>query len=208
MTDRMWRKNRQKIAQSECVGIDINRNWPWKWSNGKHTSGPCYATYRGEFKGSAQETKSMMKFINSVKQEQGLKLFIDWHAYGQLFMSRKSSSERPSIGNPSNNAPASAYSCDAKPKKHREYLSLARGAADAIEAVHGTQFKSGPVCSTLYPVTGTAVDYVNDVVEADYTFTAELRDSGNHGFVLPPEEILPTGEETFAGVLYLLRNMR
>lgn len=69
-------------------------------------------------------------------------------------------------------------------------------------------FKYGPICSTIYQATGSSVDYVNDVVGADYTFTSELRDTGNYGFVLPASQILPSGEEAYAGVRYLLLNMK
>ena len=41
-----------------------------------------------------------------------------------------------------------------------------------------------------------------------YSFAAELRDTGANGFVLPANQIRPTGEETWAGVKYLLANMR
>jgi len=37
--------------------------------------------------------------------------------------------------------------------------------------------------------------------------TVELRDTGNNGFVLPPAQILPSGEEMWAGFKYLLTNM-
>jgi len=32
-----------------------------------------------------------------------------------------------------------------------------------------------------------------------YVFTTELRDTGYYGFVLPPEQIIPSGEEMWAG---------
>ncbi|KOB70158.1 putative carboxypeptidase A-like protein, partial [Operophtera brumata] len=38
-----------------------------------------------------------------------------------------------------------------------------------------------------------------------YAMTLELRDEGEYGFALPPDQILPTCEETLGGVLYLLR---
>jgi hypothetical protein len=49
---------------------------------------------------------------------------------------------------------------------------------------------------------------VSDVVKSDYTFTSELRDTGNYGFVLPATQIVPSGEEAYAGVRYLLLNMK
>lgn len=78
----------------------------------------------------------------------------------------------------------------------------------AIAAVHGTEFEAGPICNTIYMATGSSVDYVADVVGADYTFTTELRDTGNYGFLLPPEQIVPSGEESFAAVQVLLKNMQ
>jgi hypothetical protein len=82
------------------------------------------------------------------------------------------------------------------------------GAVNAIRSVYGTYFDYGPICSTIYQVSGGSVDYVNDVSKADYTFTVELRDTGRYGFVLPPDQILPSGQESYAGIRYLLQNMR
>lgn len=69
-------------------------------------------------------------------------------------------------------------------------------------------FTTGPICSTIYKASGSSVDYVNDVTGADYVFTVELRDTGANGFVLPPNQILPSGKEAYAGVRYLLQNMK
>lgn len=82
--------------------------------------------------------------------------------------------------------------------------SLAAGAAAAIKAVYGTVFQSGPICPTIYQTSGNSVDYVKDITGAPYAFAVELRDTGMHGFVLPPTQILPSGVETFAAMNYLL----
>lgn len=34
-----------------------------------------------------------------------------------------------------------------------------------------------------------------------YSYTLELRDTGNNGFILPPEQIKPSGAETLAALL-------
>lgn len=85
--------------------------------------------------------------------------------------------------------------------------SLATGVVAAIKAVYGTVFEAGPICTTIYQATGSSVDYVNDVSGAKYTFTSELRDTGNYGFVLPASQILPSGVEAYAGLRYLLLKM-
>lgn len=102
---------------------------------------------------------------------------------------------------------AYGYSCDARAPNDSELQSLASGAVDAIYSVHNVQFAYGPICTTIYQASGSSVDYVADVVKGDYTFTSELRDTGDNGFVLPPDQIIPSGEEAFAGVKYLLQNM-
>lgn len=92
--------------------------------------------------------------------------------------------------------------------KNTELVALAKGAVAAIKAVYGTTYGYGPICQTIYKATGSSVDWVNDVLGADYTFTSELRDTGNYGFVLPANQILPTATEAYAGLRYLLQNMK
>ena len=41
------------------------------------------------------------------------------------------------------------------------------------------------------------MDWAKGVAGAKYAYTVELGDTGEHGFVLPPEYIKPTGEDMF-----------
>ncbi|KAK3504451.1 hypothetical protein B0T13DRAFT_3751 [Neurospora crassa] len=190
-SNRLWRKNRQSNSGSSCVGRDINRNWPAHWStSGGASTNPCNEAYRGAKQGDAPETTALAAFLNKVKAAQGLKLFIDWHSYSQLFMSPY------------------GYTCSSVPAKNSEYQSLARGAVAAIKSVYGTTFNYGPICTTVYKATGNSVDYAFDVSGAEYAFTLELRDTGANGFILPASQILPSGVEAWAGVKYLLANMK
>lgn len=57
----------------------------------------------------------------------------------------------------------------------------------------------------LYPVTGSAEDWL--YVEAGIPgFVMEMRDNGQHGFKLPPNQIKPTGKELFVGILTALKH--
>ncbi len=86
----MWRKNRQTTSGSSCLGHDINRNWPYKWDvSGGASDNPCAEDFRGRSAGDAPETKALTSFLQKTKTAQGLKLYIDYHSYSQLFMSRK-----------------------------------------------------------------------------------------------------------------------
>jgi hypothetical protein len=67
-----------------------------------------------------------------------------------------------------------------------------------------TTFTFGPSGATLYTTTGSAPDHVYGVGEAEFAYTIELRDTGDFGFVLPPELIRPTVEEQWVGQQVLL----
>lgn len=90
-TDRLWRKNRQTTSGNSCLGTDINRNWNYQWSTpGGSSTDPCAQDYRGSAPSSAPENKGLTAFVNNLAQSTtGLKLYIDYHSYSQLFMTRK-----------------------------------------------------------------------------------------------------------------------
>lgn len=88
-SNRMWRKNRQRTPGSRCLGHDINRNWPYKWSDSGSSTNPCAEDFRGASAGDAPETQALVGFLKQVKGSQGLKLYMDYHSYSQLFMTRE-----------------------------------------------------------------------------------------------------------------------
>jgi hypothetical protein len=47
---------------------------------------------------------------------------------------------------------------------------------------------------------GGSADWAKAIARIKYSYLIELRDGGTHGFLLPPEQITPTGQETWAGV--------
>lgn len=47
---------------------------------------------------------------------------------------------------------------------------------------------------------GSSVDWAFDTLEIFYSFAVELRDTGKHGFLLPTDQIIECGRETFEGV--------
>jgi hypothetical protein len=89
-TDRMWRKNRQTVSGSTCIGHDINRNWPYHWADsGGASTNPCDQDFKGRSQADAPETAALSSWLRQTKASQGVKLFIDWHSYSQLFMTRQ-----------------------------------------------------------------------------------------------------------------------
>jgi hypothetical protein len=111
---------------------------------------------------------------------------LDLHSYGQLIM-------RP-------------YGCnwDTHPS---EPLNKRMGDAmrDAIQATTQTQYMSQKSVG-LYPVTGGLDDWMS-LKGGMIGFTIELRDTGRYGFVLPPTDILPTGQEIWAALKAMVHQL-
>ena len=51
------------------------------------------------------------------------------------------------------------------------------------------------------PVSGGSIDWTYEVLGVKYSYALELRDDGNYGFILPPEQIIPCGEEMTDGII-------
>ncbi|KAI1912736.1 hypothetical protein LOZ61_003174 [Ophidiomyces ophidiicola] len=187
---RNWRKNRQPTPDPKCIGTDPNRNYPAYW-NGTHSStDPCSDSYRGPSAGSATEVKIQTEFmLDLAKKPAGLISYIDWHSYGQLFMTPY------------------AYSCDKVPANSKKQLELAQVFADAFAAPFNTTLRVGTTCKTIYPISGDSADWANDVANITYPFAPELRDRGRYGFFLPPDQILDSGKEAWDGVKALFAAM-
>lgn len=52
----------------------------------------------------------------------------------------------------------------------------------------------------LDPASGASDDWSKGVAGVKFVYTMELRDTGNYGFVAPASEIIPTADETWAGI--------
>lgn len=58
------------------------------------------------------------------------------------------------------------------------------------------------------PAAGGSEDWTYGSLGVKYSFSVELRDTGRYGFLLPPDQIIPTGEETFEGLKALVNAMQ
>ncbi|SMY25063.1 unnamed protein product [Zymoseptoria tritici ST99CH_1A5] len=191
--DRLWRKNRSPtkvLNLPTCYGTDVNRNWPYQWTgdpNGASTN-PCAQTYKGKAAGDSPENKALVSQMTGVSAKQPIALYLDFHSYGNYLLS--------------------PYGYTASvPANSASQVSLAQKAGAAIKAVYGTEYTVGPSGATLYPTTGSSADFATDIAKAKYAYAIELRDKGQNGFVLPPDQIVPTGQEVLAGVKVLLKGL-
>jgi len=50
---------------------------------------------------------------------------------------------------------------------------------------------------------GAALDWAYKVGKSRWAYSIRLRDTGNHGFLLPRQDIVPSGEEIWSMVKYI-----
>jgi hypothetical protein len=188
--DRLWRKNRRVNPGSSCDGVDLNRNYDDHWGGEGSSSNPCSETYHGTSAASEPETQYTQNYF---KAQKSIVAAIDWHSFSQLIL-------RP-------------YGWTKADCPDEQRLSdVGQKMSDAAIAIHGKEYDSIKSID-LYATTGSASDwFYSDNANEDHDFraagyTIELRDTGRYGFLLPPEEIIPCGEEMFPAVLYLAESM-
>lgn len=62
----MWRKNRNKNGIiSLCPGVDLNRNFNFKWNQGGTSNLTCSDIYAGSSGNSEPETKSLISALEA-----------------------------------------------------------------------------------------------------------------------------------------------
>ncbi|XP_031779748.1 zinc carboxypeptidase [Nasonia vitripennis] len=91
---------------------------------------------------------------------------------------------------------------------YNETYSVAVKAAEAISKRYGSKYTPGSLAETMYPVSGVSVDWVKAVLKLPLAFAYELRDRGDFGMLLPPEQIIPTGQEVVDSLIVLFEEGR
>ncbi|XP_077869607.1 carboxypeptidase B-like [Saccoglossus kowalevskii] len=176
--NRMWRKTRSPNEGSTCIGTDPNRNYDFMWGCKLASDNPCASDYRGASAASEVEIKAVQDYLMQATTEQTFAMSIDFHSYSQWWVTPW------------------AYTNETAP----HYVDLdasAAAAVTALESVHGTQYQSGAL---INGGSGLAMDWYYAEALIKYSYLVELRDTGEYGFLLPEDQIIPSGEETYAGM--------
>lgn len=56
--------------------------------------------------------------------------------------------------------------------------------------------------------TGITIDYIKGIYQKPIVYTYELRDRGRYGFLLPPNQIIPSGEETMDSLVAMFKEVK
>ncbi|XP_055308598.1 zinc carboxypeptidase-like [Sitodiplosis mosellana] len=186
-TDRLWRKTRKPHpVKSYCVGADGNRNFDILHAEVGASNDPCTIGYPGPEPFSEPETRALATFIKSFDN---IKLYLAFHQYGQLVL-----------------FPHSYTS--ARVHNYDDLHNIAEKTKRAISKRYGTRYTIGSVGETIFAISGTSIDWVHQVQNISLTFHCEFRDTGNLGFLLAPEEILPTALEFVDGLKAMVREAK
>lgn len=185
--DRLWRKNRQQTYHPKCFGIDIDHSFDYHFTSGFES--PCSDDYAGEAAFEALESYNWDKYLNETKHTHPIYAYLDLHSYAEEILYPY------------------AYTCELIPRDQENLLELAYGLGQAIRLNSGKYYDVLSACkdkgADLLPSmgAGSALDYMYHN-KAFWAFVLKLRDSGTHGFLLPPKYINPVGVEIYAAVKY------
>jgi len=187
-SDRLWRKTRSNYNSIFlCKGVDGNRNWDYHWAETGASGNKCAETYHGPEAFSEIETQNVRDYVLALEPVPVLAQCL--HSYSQLWL-----------------WPFGYENGGPYPENVDEIRGLADDAVKALEAVHGTVFENIN-SADLYPAAGASDDWYKGVLKARFAYTIELRDTGRHGFVLPADQIKPSGEELWEAERVVLQKM-
>jgi hypothetical protein len=188
--DRLWRKT---LSDHDsfwgCLGVDANRNWDKSFGGPGASDDKCSETYHGPSAFSEPETQAVSDYIMANREV--IKSYFDVHSYSQIVLLPW----------------GDTYD---HPDDYDELFELGNLLADTIEARYGTRYVVGSVPDVLYLASGGSFDWVKAEAGVKYAYGIELRpDSSDwNGFVLPADEIIPSGEETLDGFLAFFNAVR
>ncbi|XP_047476136.1 carboxypeptidase B-like [Penaeus chinensis] len=186
MHNRLWRKNRRTTSKADCAGVDLNRNWSFQYGAGA-SENECSEVFMGTEPFSEPETKALRDAMTRVKDQ--LKLVLCLHSYGQQLL-----------------YPWGYSTMDVAPHTD-DLVREGKVFAEAAQYSDNTSYAVVNAASGLYVASGTTSDWSLGALGVKYSYTLELRDEGEQGFLLDPSNIVPCTEEVRAGLQALLKKI-
>ena len=174
----MWRKNRRPAPHGrgpKCVGVDLNRNFPFLWRFDRYFAAQTvqssfkpgdYETYVGTREASEPETRNVIWLLDRFP---GIRYLIDLHSYGETILhswgsdDNQSHDPRMSFQNRAYDGKRGLIHDDV----YREHISAAdqkeavrmgRHMAAAIAKVRGRKYRVQQSVG-LYPTAASSDDY-------------------------------------------------
>ncbi|GJQ67861.1 hypothetical protein Trydic_g16625 [Trypoxylus dichotomus] len=187
--DRLWRKNMNtnKSNLKECQGVDLNRNFPYKFGREPGSSKDKSSfMYRGRYALSEPESKALANTLCRYRKR--VKLFISLHCFGNLIMFPWGYTE---------------HLLDDR----RDLVDCGFACKEAMRRECGIdrKFKVGSISKLMYYTTGCTTDYARGCHNIKFAYTIELQKGGKSGFVHSTRKIVEIGTEIVNGIAAMVK---
>ncbi|VEN44966.1 unnamed protein product [Callosobruchus maculatus] len=179
--DRLWRKTRKPYGG--CFGADPNRNWDNHWNEFGADDNPCSEIYSGPKPFSEQCAKNLAEYLTNIPEK--IRTYISFHSFSQLILIPY------------------GYTTEHL-ENYDQVYNISFNAAEVLKSRYGTSYTVGTITDVIYPASGGSIDWAKATLHIPISVAYELRDTGKYGFLLPPDQIIPTAEETIDSVLYMV----
>ncbi|KAI1285868.1 Carboxypeptidase A2 [Halotydeus destructor] len=166
--------------------VDLNRNFEVGFGGPMTSGNPCSHSFKGDRAFSEMETLAVRNTLLSIRED--VKVYVSLHSYSQLWMIPY------------------AHTME-KPANYESQIQLLKKVTEAVKAANGQSYSFGTMSSMLYPAGGASPDWVYKLVGVSHSYLVELRDKGQKGFLLPADQIVPTGEEFLEGLSVIAKSV-
>lgn len=126
-------KHRYFWDDEDCKGVDLNRNWDYRWNEDKSSENPCQETYAGPSAFSEPETRAMSNFI--MEHRDRIIIYLSLHSYSQMWLMPFSSTK-------------------SKSHDYDDLLYMGRKAIESLKKSHGTHYSLSTKHTNVYPTSG------------------------------------------------------
>jgi carboxypeptidase T len=180
---RLWRKNRRDSGNGN-YGVDINRNYGYKWGidNQGSSPNPASEVYRGSGPFSEPETRA----IRDLFLKKNFQAMISFHSYDQVILYPWGYTTLP-------------------PDGEAALKEIAAEMSARIQAVNGRLYAYGQSGDSLYLTNGDVTDWAY-AISGIPAYTIELPpiDWASGGFFNRQEDIDPIVQENLPAIVYLV----
>jgi len=180
--NRAWVKNRRVNADSDCIGVNIERNFVFNFGlNLQSNDDPCSDEFRGPEGDSEEETKTVQFAVDLTRRFQ------------QAYISIKAGS------NAAHSAIAYPFSSNNELfwPNFQDQIGLSHIMADAISRNTGALYRSTSEANIAGFISGTSADYASGNDRIPNAFTIYAPAAGTDGWDVPETEINRIVDEIF-----------
>jgi len=183
--NRAWIKNRSVQPDTECIGVNIERNFVFNWGlDLASSSDPCSDNFRGPEGDSEEETKTI-QFANDIFRRV---------SRGYITIRAGSAETNSMITYPfsSNN--------ELFQSNFQDQMGVANVMTDAIWRGTGGRFRSTSEANAAGFISGTSGDYASGVDQIPFVYTIYAPLGGPNGWDTPEPELNSAVDQIFAGI--------